>query len=201
MATDDVRDNLFLCIGECLHAWSWVELETVNLYMVLNSISRQNLTHPSRAAFEAVISLEVRLAIIGAYVAADSPIRDDYLSHYKSLSSRIFKLYKKRHEVAHFMVVRRDTKTGLQVAIQPFFSASTYAQKNGTELSVSQIAERLELFKKLHTRLRHHVQHVGSLRKLPLEYYVLDGDIAFPPLRRGDLSPEESLPPPAPSPP
>ena len=201
MENDLERRSLLLAVGECLHAWSGVEVELSNLYMILHGIKRDEFDHPTRAAFEAVNSLEVRLAMLVAYVTADLSIRDRYLPHVKALNTQVFKLYKKRHEVAHFMVVGRQRKTGrVQPIIRPFFTVDVFQQQRGTELDLDQVTQRVGKIGDLSELIRSHVQHVGALRKLPLEYYVRAGDRAFPPLGREDLTPEGLQPPPPPSP-
>jgi len=157
--------------------------------MILHGFKRDEFAHPTRAAFEAVISLEVRLAMMCAYVAADTSLRDSYLPHIKSLSSRVFKMYKKRHELAHFMIVGREGKNGKRTLIRPFFTVDAYSQKKGSELDAEQIAERAHNFEALAQRIKRHVQHVGALKKLPPKHYVQAGDKAFPPLGEEDLNP------------
>ena len=189
------RDKLLVSVGDCLHSWAFVELELSNLYMILHGIKRNEFSHPTRAAFEAVISLEVRLHMMCAYVAADISIKEDYFPHIKALSTQVFKLYKKRHEVAHFMVVSRNRKAGPTVMIRPFFTVNAWNAQSGSELDVAQITERTQRFGQLVQCVKRHVQHVGALRKLPPEYYVQAGDIAFPPLEKAFLSPVSPAPP------
>jgi hypothetical protein len=183
---DDPRLALFAAIGASLHIWSNVELEISNLYMILHSIKRNEFAHPTRAAFEAVISLDVRLTMMCAYVAADNSLKD-YLPHIKALKARVIKFYKKRHEVAHFMVVHRMNKGQVNTFIRPYFTEDNFQNKKGTELDSDQVYERAVKFDELVATIKRHIQHVGALRNLPPEAYVQAGDKAFPPLGKGDL--------------
>ena len=200
MAIDDdiaaLQNRTLQAIGSCLNAWGMAEIEISNLYMALHEKSWSDFSHPMRAAFEAVISLEVRLALIRAYVEADTALTD-YAPHLISLLSRIMKLYKKRHQVAHFVIVSRfeaidPNQPVLKgfYGIRPFFTWDGFTKQQGTELSAEQIEKRGEAFRELSKRLRRHVQHVGQLRKLPAEYFAQAGDLAYPPLTEADLNPE-----------
>jgi hypothetical protein len=122
-----------------------------------------------------------------AYVAADTSIKDDYLPHIKLLFKQVRELYKKRHQVAHFMVVGRQVDTGpIHHVLKPFFTVDAFQQRRGTELTLEQIVQRVGKIGDLCDLVRRHIQHVGALRKLPVEHYVRAGDRAFPPLRSED---------------
>jgi len=185
----DLREGFFIAVGECLQSWGFVELEIANLYMILQGIRRDEFSHPTRAAFEAVISLEVRLAMIYAYVEADGEL-ENYLPHVKPLNSKIIKFYKKRHEIAHFLVVAERQENGLNYSLRPFVSMYGFSKKRGTKLLIPQIEDRRKRFNELANRIRRHVQSVGEMRKLPAEFYAQPGDIAFEPLGPEDLSQE-----------
>jgi len=125
--------------------------------------------------------------MITAYVEAD-PALADYAPHAKSVVSRVFKLYKKRHEIAHSLIAKEKTEDGSICALRPFVTMYGFSQKRLIALSVAQIEERMRKFNELAERLRRHVQHVGALRGLPAEYYARAGEIAFPPLGPEDLN-------------
>lgn len=184
------RADLLIGVGECLNTWSNVELELANLYMIIHSVKRDDYRHPIRASFEAVISLEVRLAMLNAFIEADETISTDYLRHFKPLRTKIVKLYRKRHEVAHFSIVGRNRSSGFTLAIRPFFTWNDFIREKGAELNAAQLSERAKKFSGLADRIRHHIQHVGALRRLPPEFYVQAGDIAYPPLDVSDSSAE-----------
>ena len=166
--------------------------------MILNGIERHRWPHPIRSAYEAVISLEARLAMVMAFIEADSSLNVEYLPHFSTLRTRILKLYKKRHEVAHFTVVARAKDSGFKSFIRPFFKWSDFILNKGPELDAQQLMERAQSFNALYMKIQKHIQHVGALRKLPLEYYARAGDISFPPLGPEDLnllSPQLPQPP------
>lgn len=184
--SERTREEIFTAMGRCLHAWGFVELEIANLYMILQGIRRDAYTHPMRAAFEAVIALPVRLAMIGAYVEADRTLAD-YLPHVQPLKTKIRKQYEKRHEIAHALVGREMTPNGLRASLRPFVTMYGHSQKRGTQLSLDQINDRTKAFNALADRIRRHVQSVGAMRGLPAEFYASPGEIAFPPLGPDDL--------------
>lgn len=185
----DPHTQLLVGVGNCLDAWNSVELEIANLYMILHRIKRNEYSHPIRSAYESVISLEVRLALINGYVEADIELRDDYLPHLKSLTSRITKLYKKRHEAAHFKIIAHVEKEVVSYTIRPYFTWSTFISNECPELNAQQLNERAEKFHELTWRVVRHIQHIGAQRNLPAEFYAQAGDIIFPPLGPEDLTP------------
>lgn len=195
----DARSKLLEGIGECLHAWGCVEIELSNLYMILQGVKRDDFSHKTRAAFEIVISLEVRLAMIRAYVGSD-PKLVTYVPHFDRLHNRITALNKKRHEIAHFVVVARNRKNGMQYLVRPFFTWNAFNEQTGTELNAEQIADRARRFGFLAEQIMRHVQHVGALLELPPEHYAKAGEIAFPALDADDLIPGGQKPPPKSSP-
>lgn len=185
--TGDLREDFFPAVGRCLHAWGFVELELANLYMILQSIERDAYGHPLRAAFEIVISLEIRVAMVNAYVSADPSLRE-YLPHCHALTAKIIRSYKKRHEIAHFLIGMEKTETGSVTALRPFMTMYGFSQKRVKALSLAQIKERTKTFNELAERARRHVQHIGALRGLPTTYYARAGEIAYPALGPEDLT-------------
>ena len=181
------RHELLIAVGDCLEAWTAVEIELTKLFMVLNGVRRDAFSHPIRAAYEVVISLEVRIAMIVAYSRADESLRDDYLPHALALGSKVRKYYKKRHEVAHFYPVGRGCAKTVDMFIRPYFTEARFLLNKGPELSAGQLKVRAIKFKELAELVERHTQHVGALRGLPLEHYVQAGDRAFPPLCPADL--------------
>lgn len=191
-----VPTEIYSAIGRCLHTWSSVELEVSNLYMALHERRRDEYGHPIRASFETVISLEIRTAMIRAFVAAHPKLENAYLPHVTALCARVMKLYKKRHDVAHFMLVVHAEKEPHYAVIRPFFTMDSFTKQRGAELTVTQIQDRVTSFIEMRTRLIRHIQHVGAVLGLPPEYYVQAGDLAHPSLTTADLPPAEQKPPP-----
>ena len=187
MKAAEQKSEILLAVGECLHTWSIVELEIGNLYMVFHGIRRDEFSHPIRIAFEEIVSLEIRLAMMGAYAEADGSLRQSYLPHFQPLRARIMKLYKKRHEIAHFTLVGRGDMEHPKILVKPFFTWSNFIAKKGPELNAAQIVERELKFSAIIPRIKRHIQHIGAMRALPLEHYVQAGDQAFPPLGPADL--------------
>lgn len=136
--------------------------------------------------------------MIIAYAEADDSL-EDYHLHANLLSKRVKKLYKKRHEVAHFLTVGRGEPGKSPVLIRPFFTWSKFLSNERAELNSKQLSEKAQKFRELSHRIQRYVQHVGALRKLPLEYYVQAGDFASQPLGPKDLILPTLAPPPSPS--
>lgn len=179
-------------VGECLGAWTRVEVEISTLFMVIHSRSWEEFTHPLRAAFEAVISLEARLAMIRASVGADTDLCDSYGGHFNSLHNKVMKSYKKRHEIAHFMPVGRAKDNATIFGIKPFFTWATFENETGkSELYLTQINDRRDGFYQLVDRVQQHVQHVAGKKGLPAGYFARAGDPVHPDLDSDDPIPED----------
>lgn len=177
-------EEIYQAVGECLHAWGNVETDITHLFMLLHGHSWNVFDHPLRAAFEAVISFEARLSMIRATISADHTISSDYSAHFHTLQSKLTKSYRKRHEVAHFVLIGRgSTNSPVQShAIRPFFNWNDFTNNVGPELNLKQIQERRKSFFDLSERISQHRQFVGKIKKLPADYFARPGDIAYPDL-------------------
>ena len=169
-------------VGETLHAWSIVETELTHLFMAMHAQPWNDFVHPLRAAFEAVISLEARLGMIGATAGADKQLNDRYPAHFQPLKVKLLKSYRKRHEVAHFTLVGRADATRQVHLIRPFFNWAKFQANEGVELDLKQIRERKEAFFRLSERVLQHRQYVARRKELPAEYYAEAGHLVYPDL-------------------
>jgi hypothetical protein len=97
---DPERAALSLNVGTCLMAWSQVEAYLAQLFSAAIASERPEDVD---AAFAAVISFETRLAMLNAVVERSSD--SAFKSSWNSLFNKLTKLYKKRHEVAHFQII------------------------------------------------------------------------------------------------
>lgn len=174
---------LFAEVGECLHAWGNVEIEVSQLFMIVHAAKWDEFTHPLRAAFESVVALEARLDMIMASVQAIAGLENAYPPHFKSLRKKTLALYRKRHEIAHFVLIGRKDGDALQHRIKPFFTWAAFQNDTGrAELDIKQIRERRAAFLALAERFVHHRQHVGASLGLRPDLYAQAGMIAYPSL-------------------
>jgi hypothetical protein len=168
--------QLTSAVGVCISAWSSVEDRLSALFMMLHGRSAFHLTDPLRAAYEAVVSLEVRLAMIVATASADPVTRSIYAGHCGALGKKVMRSYKKRHEIAHFALVSRRRESGEAILIRPFYRAADYVANSGPELDARAVQERTARFEALRVRITTHIQHVAELKDLPAKYHAQAGD-------------------------
>jgi hypothetical protein len=149
-------------VGTTLHAWSQVESGISQLFWHVSGTS----LHKAEAIFDTVVSFETRIAVLDAVVACEDTLSEDEKEVWTSLSVRLRKLYKKRHEVAHFGVASpEDFVSGTRIA--PFFTWGKERQKANKYLTHDQIMVRANLF----TAAARAVGWFGQLmmrKKLPL---------------------------------
>jgi len=175
--TEKSYEALTSAIGACIAAWNGVEDELSNLFMLLHSKKPWNYSDPLRAAYEAVVSLDVKMQMIVATASADPVTSPVYAKHCVALRNKIMKSYKKRHQVAHFALVWRDEGAGAQIKVRPFFRHAEFLENSGpAELSRLDIEQKRASFGRLADRVHMHAQHVGELKRLPIEYYARAGD-------------------------
>lgn len=173
MSTEKPWLDLYAAVGECLHAWGCVESDISQLFMVVHGVKWDHYNHPLRAAFEAAISLEVRLSMIAASFVADPAIDDEHQKVCIALCTKIKKSYRKRHEVAHFVLVGRGgTNIPQTHAIRPFFNWNDFTQNTGkSELNLQQIEDRKLSFFRLSGRIRKFVSDTGFVKGLNPDTY------------------------------
>jgi|GEM_PF-6512452 len=192
MASDNDTNELLASIGSCLNAWSKVEDEVTQLFMLIHGQPWNDFRHPLRAAFEAVVSLETRLSMIKASVGADAVLSECYAPHFNTLYNKVMRSFRKRHEVAHFSLVQRDGSKGSRVILaRPFFNWAKFEDNLGVELDAKQIAERQNGFLSLCLKVQQHRQYVGDKKGLPSGHFAQAGDLVLPDLDEDDQSLEE----------
>lgn len=158
--------DLYRNVGECIHAWSGVETNLTTLFVVLHDREPNDLDDPLRATFEAVISLEVRLAMILATVKADGRC-EEYRAPFASLKSRLTSSYKQRHEIAHFSLVGSGMVAPGQpdYGLQPFFTLSSFLRRSGRPtLKLGELRRRASAFYDLGARVHRHSLYVRQKR-------------------------------------
>jgi len=126
-------------VGIALNGWSQVEVAMSSLFYVVSGIDNEG---KAGAIFDAVISLETRLAILDAAIENEPSVADD-CELWAALSARIRKLYKKRHEVAHFLT---PSSPQTATSISPFFSLEKHYRGTNKTLTDMEILQRAEKF-------------------------------------------------------
>jgi hypothetical protein len=124
-------------LGAALASWSNVEN---NMGLLFNAASDLPDLEKAGAIFDAIVAFEARIAVLDATMANDRSFTEDEKELWACLSARLRKLYKKRHEVAHFSVPGPDVAHA--TAIAPFFTWNKHLRDTVKSLSIDQIAER-----------------------------------------------------------
>lgn len=136
--------DLLAGIGTCLTNWSLVELQMCALFDIISGM-RDPIK--ARALFDTIVSFEVRLAILNSMMRFE-PLSDSDRALWMRLAAKMGKLYRKRHEVAHFTI----SPDGSSVA--PFMTWDAIASGTQKQLSGAQIGERAEKFFELADAMR-----------------------------------------------
>ena len=135
MAKEPTDDAILRAVGAALHNWSLVELALASAFGKL-----LGLTMHSQRIFGTIISFDTRVAICDQIAAAN--VADELDREiWAKISARLLKLYKKRHEVAHFTLGRR----GSEPIIRPFLTLNKITE-TVPGLDLRQINERSAKF-------------------------------------------------------
>ena len=130
-------------VGGALANWSLVELELASLFSILAGIPNQKKAY---AAFDVIVSFEVRVAICDRLMAFEE-VEEVEAEMWNRLSAKLSASYKKRHQLAHFVVFHYDSGA---VAISPFYTWTKFAEGTDKKLSTKEIRERSAKFIQLH---------------------------------------------------
>lgn len=128
--------RLMSALGGTLHAWSQVENGMGILFSAVSGIPN---VLKSGAIFDAVVSFDGRLAVLDAAIEHDDTMLAEDKALWPHLSARLRKLYRKRHEVAHFSVIG-DIENATHIA--PYFTWNKFNHNAVKSLSIQQIFER-----------------------------------------------------------
>jgi hypothetical protein len=135
-------DDLMAHVGSALHAWNQVESGMGLLFTVANTAAEM----PKWGAiFDAVVSFEARIAVLDATVAHGLNFSDEEREIWPLLSTRIRKLYKKRHEIAHFSIAHPDDLVS-GARISPYFTWNKVSNKTERYLTKADLKVREDRF-------------------------------------------------------
>jgi hypothetical protein len=129
-------------VGNTLNSWSTVE---TGMGLLFNSLTGPANINKSYAIFDAVVSFEVRVAVLDAAIELEPLFTEEEREVWACLSARLRKLYKKRHEVAHFTIKEKLDPQNAS-AISPFFSWNKELRSTAKFLTAAQIRERADKF-------------------------------------------------------
>ena len=128
-------------VGATLHAWNQVESAMGLVFLATSGISN---FLKAGSIFDSVISFEARIAVLDAAVTHDEKLSADEKEVWLCLSAKLRKLYKKRHEVAHFSLLSEDMRDGERIL--PYFTWNKHARNSTKHLTLAQLAERSAKF-------------------------------------------------------
>jgi len=116
-------DQLHLHVGRCLGAWSSVERQLTLLFLSLHDKIDEPI--PLVNVFNGVVSFEARLSMINSTIRHDERISEKFKTQWNPLFNKLFKTYKKRHEIAHFAIITDHTinPDSPATTLQPFYNS------------------------------------------------------------------------------
>lgn len=150
-------EDLERMAGKCLKIWTLVEIELCRIFVHLNG-QHAEPAKPIGIAFDAIRSLETRLAVLNTLVIAD-PQTDDgrFREAWHSIYLKIMRLAKKRNEVAHFGIFRNQLagkRQHLAYLLHPFSTVTNWYSANPPHpLSFDMLEARASAFQHLYGRL------------------------------------------------
>jgi hypothetical protein len=137
-------------VGQCLARWSMVEHALARLFAALMGAADPNLTS---TAFDAVISFETRLDMVNAVAERSQDVL--FRESWNALHNKLSKLYRKRHQVAHFTILYNVTER--KHTLHPFFS---FKNLRSPILSSNDLGLRAISFAKIEKRLTRHAFYI-----------------------------------------
>lgn len=128
-------------------SWQKVEASLFLLFAVLHK--REKLTLLS-GAFHSVISLDGRLAMVGAVLALQFEDDDALLAEWGKLSNKVRKVSKKRNYLAHFSLHEITKRGRKEFRLRP---SELDFRKSGKDYGVEEMKQFAETFSALHAEL------------------------------------------------
>jgi hypothetical protein len=129
--------NILACVGQALGNWSAIELQLSIVFGNASQMPREK----ARAMFDSIISFDVRMTILDAIMALEQ-VDEIEAEMWCRMSARLSRLYKKRHEVAHFILIN-DADA---MKIGPFITYEKIHRGNVKRLTAEEIAARSKKF-------------------------------------------------------
>lgn len=170
------KEQLAAGAGRALAEWSLVELMLTFLFASIISRSTKPFAEgvtnwesdePQRrlaqAMLNAVVGFEVRIDLVTATVA-ESDLRKDLKRLWPEIAKRLKKLYKNRHEAAHFIFDRISYPDGkIEVLLAPF--PKTVLTLDDKRLTRKQLDHKAERYREIGIALRWFMDAVEIQRR------------------------------------
>jgi len=105
------------------------------------------------AVFGSIVAFDARLRVVDTLVCME--LKDsEHLPVWSRLATRLAKFYKKRHELAHFSVIKYQTDLPdgdgkIRVEFQPYYSLASAITGRNKTLSSAEIELRIRHFEEL----------------------------------------------------
>jgi hypothetical protein len=128
-------------VGITLNAWNQVEN---TLGLLFKSVSQIADAKKAGSIFDAIVSFDSRLKALDAAIASSDYISEENREIWSVLSARLRRLYKKRHEVAHFTIPHDSFTTGDRIS--PYFTWNKHQKNTAKYLTIAQLHERSNKF-------------------------------------------------------
>lgn len=170
------KSELSVAVTDALINWTFVEIQLAQLFAIVSDIQDAGtlaLNRKAHAIFDAIISFDARLAVVDALMAEEglSPLETET---WAKLSSRLGKLYKRRHSLAHFtfsaIIGHEPNKSpphdhdGWDWGLAPFFTMGSMMRGTSTRLTIEQVRERDLHFHEAHRSLDYMTQKARERR-------------------------------------
>lgn len=180
MTTDfpnpDGADPILAAVGRCLYGWSSVERSLASLFVALHDQSCVPEPKHLQAAFDAVSSFEVRLAMVNASVRHDERNAGVFSEKWNALYNKLTRAARKRAQVAHFSIVVHNAtgRDGIRRSthkVHPFWTLTdmfTFSDGPIAPLTREQLCVRAESFGRLAGRVMRFCRYVWIARGTPL---------------------------------
>jgi hypothetical protein len=133
----DDEKNLLACVGQALGNWSAIELQLAIVFGHASQMPKEK----ARALFDGIISFDIRMSILDTIMALEQ-VDEIEAEMWRRMSARLTRLYKKRHEVAHFIVINDPDA----LKIGPFVSYDKIHRGAVKRLTIAEISARSKKF-------------------------------------------------------
>lgn len=133
---DEQAQKFAQAVGFTLHNWSMVEIQLGRLFALLSDMPDSRKAH---ALVDAVVSFEVRLALVNVMIASEN-CDDADKGIWQKVSERIRQAYKTRHSIAHFSMMGHTRKDGSEeIKFHPFLTSHKVEQRTQKSLPIEHI--------------------------------------------------------------
>jgi hypothetical protein len=141
MAQQSNFEGLMASVGIALHGWAQTEVGLGALFTLVSGIPN---VRQAGAIFDSIVDFRSRLAMLDAAFAHSNATTADEQELWVCVTARLRKLYKRRHEIAHFGIADPDLLAAQRIS--PFFTMNKFVEETQRYLTVAQILHRSSQF-------------------------------------------------------